>query len=156
MRAGWKVWPIAAVMAFLSLASPGQSPPSRVDRLVLLLIDVETLACAPCSAPLDELGRALPSSVLAERLKGILIYRDPDLQGPSGRRGRIARVRWSGFARGHEVRFPAAFDDGQSFQIEFGAGFAAILVDFEAGTVRKIPGPIRAREIAEIVSFACR
>jgi hypothetical protein len=145
----------AALVLLFSVPGVRQGPGGS-ERLVWLLVDLGELACAPCSAPLEGIARALPSVIQAEKVRGILIYRDPAGQGPSGRAARIARVQWAGFARSRGLRFPVAFDDGRSFPGAAEAGVAALLVDFDAGIIRKIPGPLRPREVAEIAAFLIR
>jgi hypothetical protein len=126
------------------------------NRSVYLLIDLDILACSPCSDWLEEIGRALPPEVQAAALRAVVTYRDPDGEGAGGRRSRIARLQWQGFARHRRLVLPVAFDDGQAFRETVAGGAAALLFDFETGMVKKLSVPLGRTGVAEIMAFLSR
>ncbi|MBM3295801.1 MAG: hypothetical protein FJY82_14975 [Candidatus Aminicenantes bacterium] len=144
-----------ALLLSAAAASAQDAFPGR-GRTVFLLVDTDYLLCAPCSAWLEDLARLLPPPARAAGLRVIVTYRDPEGEGAGGRRGQIARLQWRGFAGGRSLDLPVAFDDGRAFHELVTSGPAAWLLDFELGTVRKIPSPLRAGEVAEIAAFLLR
>jgi len=124
--------------------------------MILLFVDLDFLSCGPCSDWLDALSRALPASLQEASLRAVVTYRDPSAGGAEGRRGRIARLQWRGFAQGRRLGFPVVFDDGQAFREAAAGGAAAILFDFDAGTMKRFAAPLRAGDLDEIAAFLFR
>lgn len=146
---------LAVFILAAAAAGPLSGLPNR-SRSVYLLIDLEVLACSPCSVWLEEIGRVLPPDIQAEALRAVVTYRDPSGEGAAGRRGRIARLQWQRFARHRCLVLPAVFDDGQAFREAVAGGAAALLFDFETGMVRKLPSPLGRMGVAEITAFLSR
>jgi hypothetical protein len=151
-RAGGAAW-LAAVILLVSSAATVRDRARGLSRLALLFIDLDGLACAACWAALEELGRLLSPEIQTERVRGILTYRGRTAQGLDERRGRIVRIQWRGYAQARRLGFPVVFDDGHAFQDATAAGLAAFLFDFDAGTVKKIAGPVRSSHLGEIAAF---
>jgi hypothetical protein len=145
-RVAW----LALALSFAALGGWNQDGAPRRGRLVFLFVDLDLLACAPCSESLEEIGRLLPPPVQAEGLRVVLTYRDP---AADGRRGRIARIQWQGYVQARRLAIPVVFDDGQAFREATEAGLAAVLFDFDLGTVKKLAGPLRLSQVGEIAAF---
>jgi hypothetical protein len=141
---------IAAATAF-GRGDQRVTPGPMGSRFALVLIDVDGLACSPCLAPLQQICRALPSSVQEQRILGVLTFRTG--KNPDPRRGRIARTKWSGYSRANEIRFPVTVDESQSFNQWSEQGMTILLFDPETGSLKRLTAPFQPDVMEEIVRF---
>jgi|GEM_PF-1991997 len=153
MRRIWRIV-LAAGMAAAAIAFPagagdhGQGPGGR---FAVVLIDADSLACSPCLASLEALCRAVPPAVQAERMIGILTFREGKVPDP--KRTRILRTKWTGYSRAGAIGFPAAVDAGHVFDRLNGEGTTVILFDPFGGSVKRWTPPFSPRAIAEIAGY---
>jgi len=146
----------AFLAAFLAAAAVSGLPAAAGEsfpggRFALVLIDVDSLSCSPCSAPLETLCRAVPPSVQEERIIGILTYQDG--RTPDPKRAGIVRTKWTGYSRAGGIRIRASVDEAHVFNRMNGEGITVLLLDPSAGIIKRWAPPFPPGAVEAIVRF---
>jgi len=149
--AGW----IPILLLATALAGPSASVPPGPVRAgeCLVLIDTDSFYCGLCLDGLLAFCRAIPPSRQEERVRAILLLRRSLRGAPDGAEARIALKKWDGFRRANGIRFPAFCDESRVFPDAGEAGGRILIFDRSAGALRTFRLPLKAAELAEVLSY---
>jgi len=149
MRSQGILW--AALLAAASGAALPLQSPAPAGPQAWLFIDFDAVLCASCLDRLLDFARALPDIIQEERLRGIVVYREPAEADQALRRGKIVARKWEAVRKTHGLKFPAVFHSGPPFREWMGAaGIKLVCLDQAGGRVRVYDLPLGPGQVDEV------
>lgn len=157
-KKNFSIVPILTIILFLncmgdnSIQAKAFSDAFHSDKLVLFIINIDSLMCFPCLNPFLDFYKLLPSPFRENRLWGVVVYENSKQEDEKMHHIKVVKKRLRGFQQANSIESPIVLDAFHSFKEFSSSGTTLLVFDQEKKEIRKYVFPLNKKQIEEILN----